>query len=98
MTCNQRWGQNKIKLNTSGHIFFKTGKKKIEPANVIEKEPRKKWKKNEWKIFHEDSQKAIIWMRKPKILELAGVAEQEGFTAIYPSGDDNLDWKERPCA
>jgi poly(3-hydroxybutyrate) depolymerase len=38
-----------------------------------------------------------MWMREQKILELARVAEQEGFAAIYPSDDDDLDWKERPC-
>jgi hypothetical protein len=69
----------------------------MEPANVIEKEPRK-WKKDEWKSFHKDSKKAIKWMREQKILELVRVAEQEGFAAIYPSDEDNLDWKERPCA
>ena len=32
-------------------------------------------------------------MRVVKIRELARIAEEEGVAAIYPSDDDNLEWK-----
>ena len=65
---------------------------------TIINDPPRTWKKDEWKSFHPNSIKGILWVRQEKIKEMQRVAYQEGVAAIYPSDDDDLDWKERPYA
>ena len=67
------------------------------PTHTI-KDPPRKWKKNEWKRFHPQWVRVVLFRRERKIRKLELEAQQEGIAAIIPSDDDDLDWKERPDA
>jgi hypothetical protein len=67
----------------------------MEP-NVIEKELLKKWKKNEWKSLSPGKLEIIRACREMRIGKLEWCAMHAGIHCIYPSDDDDLNYKERP--
>jgi hypothetical protein len=55
-----------------------------------------KWKKNEWKTLPPYDQWVIKRMSEVRIGKLEWIAMHCGINAIYPSNNDELNYKERP--
>jgi hypothetical protein len=64
------------------------------PPHLIEKEPRK-WKKDEWKKLPCAALALIKFNREVRIRKTHWLAWNAGVNPIYPSDDDDLDYKER---
>jgi hypothetical protein len=61
--------------------------------NEIEKEPRK-WKKDEWKSLPPEAIDLIKMCRAIRIAKLEWKALHAGIDPVYPSDDDDLQYKE----
>jgi hypothetical protein len=66
------------------------------PPHRIKRGPKKRWKKGEWKTLSKEHKDFILWVRRQKINDLVRIAEETGVNAIYPSDDDDLNWRPRP--
>ena len=66
------------------------------PRHIIEPEPKKKWKKGEWKTLSPDTVKFIRQVRQMRINQTSFIAFHEGVNPVYPSDDDDLNYKPRP--
>ena len=66
------------------------------PPHLIKPEPRRKWKKDEWKSLPPAYLRLIKANREVQIGKLGWIAFNSGINAIYPSDDDDLNMKVKP--